>query len=195
MSYAVSTNELSLADRKVYLEAAKKAGIARALALGIARTEEELVVREALPREDLGTGTPAAPATGWFSNEYQSMIIPAAVNAWISAFSGGALPASAFQLARTQVAVFYKFAAAEATPVVTGLRFRVGVTGATTKAVFSIQLPTEVKLEPDVYLTEPVIYDPEDWLYIEVYVTGNIGNRESIPFSCFIVERTGGTVS
>ena len=195
MSYVVPTNELSLADRKVYLHEAIRAGVARALALGIARTERELVVREALPREDLGTGTPAAPATGWFSNEYQSMLIPAAVNAWCSAFSGGALPASAYQLARTQVAVFYKFADTEGQPVVTGVRFRVGVTGATTKAVFSIQLPTEVKLEPDVYFTEPVIYDPEDWIYIEIYPTGNIGNRESIPFGCFIVERTGGTIS
>jgi len=195
MSYTIATNELSLADRKVFINAAIEAGIARALALGIARTREELVAREALPREDLGTGTPAAPATGWFSNNYQSMIIPAAVNVWVSAFSGGALPASVFQLARTQVAVFYKFADTMAAPVVTGVRFRVGVGGATTKAAFSIQLPTEAKLEPDVYFTEPVIYDPEDWLFIEVYPTGNAGGRETIPFGCFIVERTGGTVS
>jgi hypothetical protein len=186
MSYTISTNELSLADRKAYIGAAIEAGIVRALDLGIARNRLELVAREALPREDLGTGTPAAPATGWFSNEYQSMIIPAA-NAWCSAFSGGALPASAFQLARQRIAVFYKFADTEGTPVVTAVRFRV--------AVFSIQLPTEAKMEPDVYFTEPVIYDPEDWLFIEVYPTGNIAGRESIPMGCFIIERTGGTVS
>lgn len=195
MSYVIPTNELSLADRKAYIAGAVESGIERALSLSVARTRGELVVREALPREDLGTGTPAAPATGWFSNEYQSMIIPAAVNAWVSVFSGGALPASAFQLSRTQVAVFYKFADTEATPIVTGLRFRVGVTGATTKSVFSFQLPTEAKLEPDLYFSEPVIYDPEDWIYPEIYVTGNIGNRESIPFGCFIIERTGGTIS
>jgi hypothetical protein len=189
MSYVIATNELSLADRKVYINNAVEAGIARALVLGIARNREELVVREALAREDLGTA-----ATGWTTNEFISMAIPAA-NAWCSAFSAGALPGTAFQLARTKLAVFYKFADTEANPIVTGVRFRVGTTGATTKAVFSTQLPTEAKMEPDVYLTEPVIYDPEDWLYIEIYPTGNVGGNESIPFGCFIVERVGGTVS
>lgn len=189
MSYAIATNELSLADRKVFIGAAVEAGINRALTLGIARSRDELVVREALPREDLGTA-----ATGWTTNEYISMVIPAA-NAWCSAFSAGALPGTAFQLARNSIAVFYKFADTETTPVVTAVRFRVGTTGATTKAVFSVQLPTEAKMEPDVYFTEAVIYDPEDWLYIEVYPTGNLGNQESIPFGCFIVQRTGGVVS
>lgn len=189
MSYVIPTNELSLADRKAFIAGAVEAGISRALALGVARGRDELVVREALPREDLGTA-----ATGWVANNYLSMVIPAA-NAWCSAFSNGALPGTAFQLARTQVAVFYKFADTEGAPVVTGLRFRVGVTGATTKSVFSIQLPTEAKLEPDLYFTEPVIYDPEDWLYIEIYPTGNIAGQEHIPFGCYIVERTGGTIS
>lgn len=192
MSYVVPVNELSLADRKVFLNAAIEAGIARALALGIARSREELVVREALPREDLGTG--ALVGQGWLTNEYLSMAIPAA-NAWCAAFSNGALPGSVFQLARTRIAVFYKFADTSHHPVVTGLRFRVGPGGASTKTVLSIQLPTEAKMEPDVYFTEPVIYDPEDWLYIEIYPTGNVMGQESIPFGCFIVERVGGTIS
>lgn len=189
MSYVIPVNELSLADRKAYIGAAVEAGIVRALALGIARHRGELVAREALPREDLGTA-----ATGWVANNYLSMVIPAA-NAWCAAFSTGALPGTAFQLARTRVAVFYKFADTMANPVVTGLRFRVGPTGASTKAVFSFQLPTEAKMEPDVYFTETVIYDPEDWLFIEIYPTGNMAGQETIPMGCFIVERTGGTVS
>jgi len=189
MSYVIPTNELTLTDIKVFKTRAIDAGIARALALGIARSASELVVRHAFPRADLGTA-----ATGWTTEEYQSMAIPAA-NAWCSAFGVGALPASAHQLARTQVAVFYKFADTETAPVVTAFRFRVGTTGATTKAAFYLQLETESKLEPDVYLSEPVVYDPEDWLYIEIYPTGNIGGQESIPFGCFIIERTGGTIS
>jgi len=189
MSYVIPTNELTLTDIKTFKAAAEEAGIARALTLGIARSRNELVVREAYPRADLGTA-----ATGWTTEEYISMAIPAA-NAWCSAFSAGALPGTVHQLSRAQVAVFYKFADTETAPVVTGVRFRVGATGSTTKASFYTQLATEAKLEPDVYFSEPVIYDPDDWIYIEIYPTGNIGGQESIPFGCFIIERTGGTVS
>jgi hypothetical protein len=91
--------------------------------------------------------------------------------------------------------VFYKFADTEATPVVTAVRFRQGAQGATTLASYFLQLPTEAKLEPDVYFSEPVVYNPQSWLYIEIYPTGNMGNQESIPFGCFIIEPTGGTIS
>ncbi len=190
MSYPIPTNELTLTDIKAFRGAAIESGIQRALALGIARVREELVAREAYPLDDLG----AVAVQGWGTNEYLSFALPAANN-WGSAFSNGALPGSQRQLATTQVAVFYKFADTEQNPVVTAVRFRKGVAGATTLASFFLQLPTEAKLEPDVYFSEPVVYDPQSWLFIEVYSTGNVGNQESIPFGCFIIEPTGGTVS
>ena len=189
MSYVIPTNELTLTDIKNFKSNAIEAGIFRALKLGVAAVREELVVREAFPFDDLG-----GAAVGWTTNEYLSMLIPAA-NAWCSAFSAGALPGTQRQLATTQVAVFYKFADTEQNPVVTGVRFRKGAGGATTLGSFFLQLPTESKLEPDVYFNEPVVYDPQSWLFIEIYPTGNLGNQESIPFGCFIIEPTGGTVS
>ncbi len=190
MSYVIPTNELTLTDIKSFRGAAIEKGIERALALGIARVREELVAREAYPLDDLGV----VALNGWVTNEYLSMVIPAA-NAWCSAFSFGALPGAQHQLATTQIAVFYKFADTEQNPVVTGVRFRKGAAGATTLASFFLQLPTEAKLEPDVYFNEPIVYDPQSWLFIEIYPTGNMGNQESIPFGCFIIEPTGGTVS
>lgn len=188
MSYVIPTNELTLTDMQRFRGGAIEAGIQRALSLGIARVREELVARDAFPFTDLGTA-----ATGWQTDQYQTMAIPA-INAWCAAF-GVALPASAFQLGRAQVVVFYKFADIDDTPFITGVRFREGATGASTKAAFFIQLESWAKLEPDVYFSEPVVYDPDDFLYIEVYPIGNLNNQQNIAFGAYIIERTGGTVS
>jgi hypothetical protein len=187
MSYAIPTNEITLTDRKAFVNAAIEAGITRALALGIARSRQELVVREAHP----GTDFTDPAGSGW-TNEYYITPGAAGALAWALAPDTGAVP----QLARTKVAVFYKIMDAAADPMVTAVRFRVGQTGATTKASFFIQSFIDIKLEPEVYLTEPIVYDPEDWLFIQFYgraATAVAG--EELGFGCFIVERVGGTIS
>jgi len=190
MSYVVPTNELTLTDIKAFRSAAVEAGIARALALGVARSRDELVVRGALPSTDFSV----AAATGWALEQYRNPIIAAA--GWGSAFDTGALPAFAPVLANSKVAVFYKFADYSAAPVVTGVRFRVGGTGATTRASFFLQLETGAKLEPDVYFTEPVVYDPQDVVYIELYYAAAVAAlAEQFAFGAYVIERLGATVS
>ena len=190
MSYAIPVNELTLSDIKMYKGAALEAGILAAIDAGIGK-RGALVAREAFPSLDFGTA-----ATGWgLVENYTNAAIAAA--GWGSPFSvAGAVAAVVPQLARTKVAVFYKFANTSAVPLTTGVRFRIGNTGASTKASFYIQLPTEAKLEPDVFFSEPVVYEPEDWVFIELYYTGAVGaGGQTIPFGCFIIERVGGTVS
>ena len=187
MSYAIPGNEVSLSDRQRFVNGAIQAGIDRALALGNARTREELVWREAHP----GTDFTDPAGSGW-TNEYYVTPGAAGALAWALAPDTGNAP----QLARTKIAVFYKMFDAAEDPVVTAVRFRVGVTGATTKASFYLQLPFDIKLEPEVWLSQPVIYDPEDWLFIQFYgraATAVAG--EELGFGCFIVERVGGTIS
>jgi hypothetical protein len=189
MSYIVPTNELTLTDIKVFRSAAIEAGINRALALGLARTRDELVVRHALPSTDFG-----GAAIGWTIEQYRNPAIAAA--GWGSAFDAGALPLFAPTLANSKIAVFYKFADYDANPTVSGLRFRVGGTGATTRASFFLQLETGAKLEPDVYFTEPVIYDPQDVVYIELYYNLPVGALgEDFAFGAFIIERLGANIS
>jgi hypothetical protein len=189
MSYIVPTNELTLTDIKAYRAAAIEAGIIRALALGLARTRDELVCRYALPNTDFGTA-----ATGWQIEQYRNPAIAAA--GWGSPFDGGALPVWAPTLANSKVAVFFKFADYDTAPTIMGIRFRVGGTGATTKASFFLQLETGAKLEPDVYFTEPVVYDPQDVVYIEAYYNGPVGALgEDFAFGCFIIERLGANIS
>jgi hypothetical protein len=189
MSYVVPTNELTLTDIKSFRMAAAEAGVTRALALGIARTREELIVRHALPFTDFG-----GAAIGWTIEQYRNPVIAAA--GWGSPFDAGALPAFAPTLANSKVAVFFKFADYDPNPVITGVRFRVGGTGATTKATFFFQLETGAKLEPDVYFTEPVVYDPQDVVYIESYYDAPVGALgEDFAFGAFIIERAGANVS
>lgn len=182
MSYPLATNELALSDIKAFRGGAVEAGIARALKLAIASDRSELVAFEALPNTNFGAAA--------YVLEYY--ITGALVAGWQASGNGagvGTIPVG-------QVAVFYKTANASAVvpPLVTAVRFRVGATGASTKAVFFIQLMVENKIESDVYFSEPVVYDPQDRLFLQVYSTG-IGAAENVSFGCFIISRLGPEIS
>lgn len=189
MSYIVAASECTLTDLKNFRARAAEAGIRRALDLGLAREREELVVRHALPFTDFGQG-----AVGWTIEQYRNPVIAAA--GWGSPFDAGALPANAPTLAQSKLAVFYKFANYSAAPTMIGVRFRVGGTGATTKGTFHLQLPTGSKLEPDIYFSEPIVYDPQDVVYIEGYYNAPVAAlTEQFAFECFVIERLGANVS
>lgn len=181
MSYAIPTNELTLTDIKAFKGMAIEAGIARALALGVARSREELVVREAHPGVDF------IAAYGATIENYITGVLVAGWQLCGATGVAALLPVG-------EVAVFYKIYDWQAAPDVTAVRFRVGGTGATTKASFMIQGPIMVKLEPEVWLSEPVVYDPQDTLFIQCYAVAG-GATEDLGFGCFIVERVGATIS
>ena len=183
MSYPIATNELTLTDIKAFRGGAVEAGIARALSLTIASNRAELVVFEALPLTNFGAAL--------YTTEQYVSGAPAATG-WMAVGDGagvGTLPVG-------QVAVFYKAANASAVvpPLLIASRFRVGATGASTKAVFQVQLAIENKLESDVYFSEPVVYDPQDRLFIQAYATA-AGAAENFAFGCFIVSRLGPEIS
>lgn len=183
MSYVIATNELSLADRKAYIAGAIQATIDRAvLKLGV--TPGQVVIREAHP----GTDFPAAYGA---AVEYYVTTAPAAAG-WLAVGSVGV--ATYAVLGNSQVCSFYKIGDAAAAPLVTAVRFRVGTTGATTYASFFIQLPIGTKLEPEVYLSEPVTYDPQDTLFIQWYARA-AGPAEELSFGCFIGEKIGAVIS
>lgn len=183
MSYPIATNELTLTDIKSFRGGAVEAGIARALALTIASNRSELVVFEALPLTNFGAAL--------YTTEQYVSGVPGATG-WMAAGDGGGVGT----LPVGQVAVFYKAANASAVvpPVLIACRFRVGATGASTKAVFQVQLAIENKLESDVYFSEPVVYDPQDRLFIQVYAVV-AGAAENFAFGCFIVSRLGPEIS
>lgn len=180
MSYAIPTNELTLTDIKAYKNAAIEAGIQRAMVkLGLTRGEE--VVREALPGIDF---------PGAYTGLVQNYITGALAAGWNFVGNLGA----AAVLPVGMVAVFYKIADWAAAPNITAVAFRVGGTGASQKAIFNIQVPLNTKLESEVYLSEPVVYDPQDVLFIQCYAIA-AGPAENLGFGCFIIEKVGPNVS
>ncbi len=199
MSYVIPTNELTLADIRGYKQAALAAGVLVARNRGIGDSlydaatnpKGNLIARAGFPFTDFG----AAPAgAGWIAENYVNPAIAAA--GWGSVFSGGALPGAAPQLASNKVAIFYKFANTSAVPVITAIRFRIGGQGSSTKASFFLQMETEAKLEPDVYFSEPVVYEPQDFIFIEALYTVPVAvGGQTIPFGTFVIERLGPTVS
>lgn len=191
MSYVIPTSELTKGAIREFKSKAIEAGIAAAVRAGFG-ARNQLVVRHAFPRTDFGS-----PTTGYTNEIYIGGVIAlAAINAWGSPFSTvGVLPGVCPQLANNKVAVFYKVADTEGAPAITAVRFRQGATAASTLATFFLQQPQDAKLEPDVYFSEPVVYNPQDWVFIEVYYVAAVAVGEHIPFEAFIIERLGGNVS
>lgn len=183
MSYAIATNELTLTDIKNFRRGAVDAGVARAQKLSLAATREELVAREAEPHTDF-------PLT-WTWEYYLEAAGPAAPG-W--RLVGDLMAAS--QLGNNKIAVFYKIANDANNPAITAVRFRQGANGATTLGSFFTQLPVDIKLEPEVYLSEPVVYSPQEWVFIEAYWRiGGVAAGEELSFGCFILEPAGGVIS
>jgi hypothetical protein len=196
MSYVIATNELTLSNIERYKAGALAAGVLVAQRRGIGDAlydpqtgKGNLIARAGFPFTDFGNG-----AMGWLTENYTNPVIAAV--GWGSVFSAGALPAFAPQLASNKVAVFYKFANTSAIPLIAAIRFRIGGQGSSTKGTFHVQLETEAKLEPDVYFSEPVVYEPQDFIYIEAWYTAAVAaGGQTIPFGTFVIERLGPTVS
>lgn len=187
--YVVSARECALSDIRNFRARAVEKGIERALNKSIAKSEEELVVRPILPNTDLGQG-----AVGWAIEDYRNPAIAAA--GWGSVFDTGAVPAFAPVLPVGRILVIYKWANYSAAPTMIGVRFRMGQTGASTLFSFICPLIIGAKMEPDVYFTEPVVYDPQDTVYIEGYYTGAVGALgENFAFEGFVIERLGSNIS
>lgn len=187
--YVVSARECSLNEIRNYRSAAVEKGIERAINKRIASTRGELVVRPILPFTDLGQG-----AVGWAIEDFRNPAIAAA--GWGSVFDTGALPAFCPQLPVDRVLVIYKWANYTANPTMIGVRFRMGQTGASTLFSFVCPLIIGAKMEPDVYFTEPVVYNPQDFVYIEGYYNAAIGALgENFAFEGFVIERLGANIS
>lgn len=185
MSYAIPVDELSLSKIELYRKAAKEAAIKRALDLKLVADRTELVFKECAPGTDLTN-----PAGTGYTNE--TYITGAAViNTWTSVFDTAAVP----QLANNQIAVFYKITDETVPAACSAVRFRLGPTGTSTLGWFHIEQFLNIKLTPEVYLSEPIVYGPSQWLFIEFYPRIAVAVGERIAFGCFIAEPLGGSIS
>lgn len=187
MAYSVPVDELSIARIEGYREAAKKAALKRAQGLKLATKMEELIFREAAPQTDFGN---AAGTVGWATEHYVTGAI--LVNTWTLVFSTAAVP----QLANNKIAVIYKIVDWNVPCRVAAVRFRLGLTGATTLGWFPVEQFINVKMTPEVYLSEPIVYNPSQFLFIECYCSVAVpAAGETLGFGAFIAEPSGEQVS
>ena len=185
----IPQEELTLTDKKAFCGRALEAGIERAIAKSIG-TRGELVHRHAQTELDFGNGV-----NFWFTQTLGVTTVPYTV------FSTGAIAAAGValvpQLANNKVAVFYKASILSTPNPFTLLKFGLGPTAVSPKSTKG-----EVDLEQlEGYLTaigflsEPVTYDPQEWVNVCVEIKINTGARERLVLGCYIIEPQGGVIS
>lgn len=186
MSYAIGVDELSIARIEQFRGAAKAAALKKAMKLKLAGSMEELTFKEASPGTDLSQ--PAG--TGYTNEAYITGAV--VVNTWTSVFDSAAVPT----LGIRQVAVFYKILNMTVPAQITAVRFRLGPTGATTLGWFHIEGIILIKQTAECYLSEPVVYGPNERLFIECYSRLAIpAGGERLGFGCYIAEPVGEAIS
>jgi len=185
----IPQEELTLTDKKGFCNVALEAGIKRAVAKAIG-PRDELITRHAEVTLDFG-----CTVNFWFTQTLGITTVPYTV------FSTGAIAAAGValvpQLANNKVAVFYKVSVLSVPNPFTILRFGLGPTAVapvTTKAHVDLE-QIEGYLTTIGFLSEPVTYDPQEWVNICVETKINTAAREHLVLGCYIIEPVGGTIS
>lgn len=124
------------------------------------KSRSELIVRDILPLTDLGFNTEE-----WSNQTAQSS------GAWTKDWS--------HELDEDQGAAFYGVAIQDETCDLIFVRFKLGATGATTKAIYSLQrLIKEGQEESDKkqtgFFPEPVYYGGKETPYVDYYARGSV---------------------
>lgn len=182
----IPQEELSLTDKKKYCNDALENAIARALALKVAGGRSELTFRHAENTPDFG-----CTVNYWLTQTLAALPGPYTV------FNGAAGVALVPRLGVTQVAVFYKAAVLTVPNPFTILKFGVGPTAAaptTTKGHVDLE-QLEGYLTVVGFLSEPIVYDPNDWVNICVENKINTAAQEHLVLGCYIIEPVGGIIS
>lgn len=183
--FALPVDELTKAEMRNFRVRAKSDAIAEGLRLALGSNEKELVVRNIMPATDMG-----APAGSGYTNEV-FVTGAIAVNTWTSVYNTAAVA----QLGNRKVLVIYSIFNATALPTITAVRFRLGLTGTSTLGVVDTEPLIDVKLTPECYLSEPIVYTKDQWMDIQCYARVAIPVGERLGFRGYVVEPVGETLS
>lgn len=177
MSYIIPKDELTLTDMKAFREMAINAGIARAVALKIASTPKELVVRSFENIFDAGQAA---------ANDFWQTAALAVVGTAYSCFGAVAAPT----LAPNKLAVFYKVGI-ETVPIpVSLLTFRSG--GALGNITSEFDLEQLINgWVTEGYFSEVQVIDPQRQFAVQVTCRIATGALARIQLGAFIIEPIG----
>ncbi len=185
LSFVRPTEELENQPGKIesLIRSVTEEGINRALELKVLTTRDQAKVREADNVVDFGTA-----AGGWLT-------MPLLVAGNLYSVFATAVPAALTpQLATTRVAICYRISVETVGFPVDQISFREGAAAGTTKAVYDLEGLASC-LKPDGFLSQPVVYDPQDVLNIVVRCRIVTGAQARVRIGTFIIERGGGVIS
>jgi len=186
MSYILGTDELSLSEMRSYRAGAQKAGVEEALKLALASSEKDLVIRGIFPHSDFFS----AVGNGYTNERFITGAI--LINTWTSVYDTAVVP----QLGNRKVMVIYKIFDVTPIPSIRAVRFRLCATGVSTLAWVQIEGPIATKSTPEVWLTEPVVYTPNQWMDIQCYANPAVpAAGEMLGFEGYVIEPVGESLS
>jgi len=213
-NYVINVEDLSLTDRKNYKIAALAAGLERCAAKGVGSPEADIpglqgiqsaqkaqrvrTIRSYIeagnwPRSvdvrELAPG-PAAVRTDFVVPTVlaQALTAPlAVVNTWYSCFQAVAAP----QLLTGKLLVIWGLAVTTVPIPVIYLQF---LRGTNVQAVFDLQTQN-ARLAFDAYLSEPVVFDPQDTFAVQVLASIATGVAAEVHLHNFLFEKAGDTIA
>lgn len=178
-SYLVPVDNMTLTDQRTYKLKAIEAGVGRMMELALVTSVDDLLVRLIRPKADLGVGVGAAAEENWRFNLTIAGLNPGAIT----------------QIARpaNEIVVFFGIDNWDASPEVTIVTFRTALTGGTTKMMVDTQI-CRGYLNSAGFLSEPVVYDPQEDIYVDIAADAISGTQQCI-FNGYIITKRGQVVS
>lgn len=175
MSYIVPKDDTTITDRKAFRQAAREAGLARAVEkLGMSR--DEFCVRQLLNIVDAGSAL----------EQWNTPLLAAPIGTAYSVFQA----AAPVTLANNKVAVFYGIAIETAPVPVARLIFRLG--GVLGNVIAEFDLEQIVNADTvEGYFNEPICIDPTTIFDIQVTARVATGAIARIQLMNFLIEPVG----
>jgi hypothetical protein len=192
MSVLIPADQLTLSEKARLRKNAVEGAIKRLVDLNIVpvqSAEKEVEYRMAQNILDFGT----VGREQWLTATLALINTPYSVWTTLVAPAVGLVP----QLANTRVAVFWGVSVLTAPNPVSLLSLRQGPTLASpvsTKATFNLE-DLESQLTMEGYFSEPVTYDPNDWMNVVVTSKIATGAQAAVVLNCYIAGRKGEVTS
>ena len=176
-SFLVPWEGMTLTDIKSYKQRAMEVGVARMLELKLATTSDDLMVRLIRAQADLAVTGSTAGEDQW------AWTLAAGLNAGLVNVV----------LAANQIVVFYGIDDFDANPVATLFMFLTAVAGGTTKMIVDLADCRGFTYCAGM-LSEPVVYDPQQRVYISVE-SDAVHAPEMIKLLGYVIEPRGTVIS
>jgi hypothetical protein len=139
---------------------------------GIAAREDQLVVRDILPKTDLNLA----------NEDWKENLISA--NSWNTVFD--------FRVPEKKIIAFYGVRNIGTTPLTTAIKFAVGPGGAKTKDIVYIE-GLEKNKEREAIFSTPILYEDGQYMYVQQYAKA--AGTDSLVYLGFVCEPKGELIS